>query len=86
MREPPADESVQLPLNAMKEQFSLSFVHMIASAAGCSIKSHATDYDGVDITISSSTEYSTYYCPEFELQLKATAQRDLLKTTTCHGR
>ncbi|WP_246267973.1 DUF4365 domain-containing protein [Acrocarpospora macrocephala] len=63
----------------MKEQFSLSFVHMIASAAGCSIKSHATDYDGVDITISSSAEYATYYCPEFELQLKATAQRDLLK-------
>ncbi|WP_246238418.1 DUF4365 domain-containing protein [Acrocarpospora corrugata] len=79
MIELPADEITQLPLNAMKEQFSLSFVHMVASAAGCSIKSHATDYDGVDITVSSSAEYATYYCPEFELQLKATSQHDLLK-------
>ena len=35
-----------LPLSAMKEQFSLGYVHMVASAAGFSIKNHATDYDG----------------------------------------
>ncbi|MFJ8965003.1 DUF4365 domain-containing protein [Lentzea sp. NPDC102401] len=68
-----------LPMTARQEQFSLAFVRMIAAAAGCSIKSHETDYDGVDITIASSTEYETYYCPQFELQLKCTTQHDRLR-------
>jgi hypothetical protein len=68
-----------LPLSAMKEQFSLGYVHMVASAAGFSIKSHATDYDGVDITIFSSAEYETYYCPQFELQVKCTSQRSVVQ-------
>jgi hypothetical protein len=67
-----------LPMNAKKEHFSLSFVHMIVYAAGFSVKTHETDYDGVDITIASSAGYSVYYCPEFELQLKCTSRRDLL--------
>lgn len=54
---------------------------MIVAAAGCSIKWHPTDYDGVDITIASSTEYAKYYCPEFELQLKCTTQHDRLRDT-----
>ncbi|GHH37965.1 DUF4365 domain-containing protein [Lentzea cavernae] len=66
-------------MTARQEQFSLAFVRMIAAAAGCSIKSHETDYDGVDITIASSTEYVKYYCPEFELQLKCTTQQSLLR-------
>ncbi|MCP2258195.1 protein of unknown function (DUF4365) [Streptoalloteichus tenebrarius] len=68
-----------LPRSARLEQFSLAFVHLVAAAAGCSIKSHATDYDGVDITIAASAEYETYYCPEFELQVKCTTQRELLR-------
>jgi hypothetical protein len=68
-----------LPLSAMKEQFSLGYVHMVTSAAGFSIKSHATDYDGVDITIVSSAEYETYYSPQFELQVKCTSQRSALR-------
>jgi hypothetical protein len=70
-----------LPMTARQEQFSLAFVRMIAAAAGCSIKSHETDYDGVDITIASSTEYVKYYCPQFELQLKCTTQHGLLRNT-----
>ncbi|MGZ3142213.1 DUF4365 domain-containing protein [Lentzea chajnantorensis] len=77
--EAPLDEG--LPFTARQEQFGLAFVKMIAAAAGCSIKWHATDYDGVDITISSSTEYVKYYCPEFELQLKCTTQHDRLRDT-----
>jgi hypothetical protein len=69
-----------LPMSARLEQFSLAFVRMVAAAAGCSIKSHETDYDGVDITIVSSTEYETWYCPEIELQVKCTAQHRLLRT------
>lgn len=67
-----------LPLSAMKEQFSLGYVHMVASAAGFSIKNHGTDYDGVDVTIFSSAEYETYYCPQFELQVKCTSQRGVV--------
>ncbi|MGO1051998.1 DUF4365 domain-containing protein [Crossiella sp. CA198] len=68
-----------LPVAARQEQFSLAFVRMVVAAAGCSIKSHDTDYDGVDITIVASAEYERYYCPEFELQLKCTTQHSLLK-------
>ena len=75
----PLDE---LPMSAKKEQLSLGFVHMIASAAGFSIKEHKTDYDGVDITIVSSAEYEKFYSPQFELQVKCTAQRELLNSDT----
>ncbi len=68
-----------LPMTARQEQFSLAFVRMVAAAAGCSIKSHETDYDGVDITIVASAEYTRYYCPEFEMQLKCTTQSRLLE-------
>lgn len=79
MRGSSADQATgRLPMNAAKEHFSLSFVRMITYAAGLSIKSHETDYDGVDITIASSAEYSIWAYPEFELQVKCTAQQDLL--------
>ena len=68
-----------LPLSAMKEQFSLGYVHMVASAAGFSIKNHSTDYDGVDVTVFSSAEYETYYCPQFELQVKCTSQLSVVR-------
>ncbi|WP_063048746.1 DUF4365 domain-containing protein [Nocardia arthritidis] len=69
-----------LPITARQEQFSIAFVRMVAAAAGCSIKSHETDYDGVDITIVASASYARYYCPEIEMQLKCTTQRRLLRT------
>jgi hypothetical protein len=68
-----------LPLSARQEHFALRFVRMIAATAGCWIKNHETDYDGVDITIASSATYETYYGPEFELQLKCTTQQHLLR-------
>ncbi|MFC8383576.1 DUF4365 domain-containing protein [Nocardia sp. NPDC057272] len=67
-----------LPINAQQEQFSVAFVRMVAAAAGCSIKPHDTDYDGVDITIASSVEYQTMYCPQIEMQLKCTTQHTRL--------
>ncbi|GLY79739.1 DUF4365 domain-containing protein [Actinoallomurus iriomotensis] len=68
-----------LPTTAMQEQFSVAFVHMIASAAGCSLKRHDTDYDGVDLTIRSSAEYEVYTGAEFDIQLKCTTQQELLR-------
>jgi hypothetical protein len=67
-----------LPQNERQQQFSLAYVRMVAAAAGCSIKSHETDYDGVDVTIVASTEYGRFYCPEFEMQIKCTRQHHLL--------
>jgi hypothetical protein len=69
-----------LPLTEMKQQFSLAFVNLVVAAAGCWIKCHSTDCDGVDITIASSAEYKTYYGPEFELQVKCTSRGDLLRS------
>jgi hypothetical protein len=74
-----ADPPDSLPLSAMKEQFSLAYVQMVASAAGFSIKTHSTDYDGVDVTIFSSAEYATYYGPQFELQVKCTSQSNVVR-------
>lgn len=75
----PGDPLDELPLNEKKQQFSLGFVHMVVSTAGFYVKEHRTDYDGVDITIASSAEYQTHYCPQFELQLKCTSQADIVK-------
>jgi hypothetical protein len=74
-----ADPSGGLPLSAMKEQFSLGYVQMVASAAGFSLKTHGTDYDGVDVTIYSSAAYVTYYGPQFELQVKCTSQSRVVR-------
>lgn len=71
-------ETGSLPITAQQEHFSVAFTRMVAYAAGFSVKSHEPDYDGVDITIVSSAEYETYYCPEIELQLKCTTQHHYL--------
>lgn len=68
-----------LPMTARLEQFSIGFVRMVAAAAGCSVKSHATDYDGVDITVTSSADYEVWHGAEIELQLKCTTQQGLLR-------
>jgi hypothetical protein len=68
-----------LPLSEKKQQFSLAYVGIVVAAAGCWVKHHATDYDGVDITIASSANYETYYGPEFEIQVKCTSRSDLLR-------
>lgn len=63
-----------LPLSASKELFSQAYVRMIAAAAGCSIRTHEADYDGVDLTVVSSMEYDDTFAPQFDLQLKCTSQ------------
>src|SRR5262245_54208890 len=68
-----------LPTTAMQEQFSVAFVHMIASAAGCSLRRHDVDYDGVDITICSSADYEDYVGAQFDMQLKCTTRSHLLR-------
>ncbi|MEU3341967.1 DUF4365 domain-containing protein [Streptomyces sp. NPDC006668] len=68
----------QLPMTAREEQISLAFTRMITYAAGCAVKTHDTDYEGVDLTITSSVEYKRILGPQFDLQLKATIQHSRL--------
>ncbi|WAU78353.1 DUF4365 domain-containing protein (plasmid) [Streptomyces sp. Qhu-G9] len=68
----------QLPMSAREEQISLAFTRMITYAAGCAVKTHDTDYEGVDLTITSSVEYKRILGPQFDLQLKATIQHSRL--------
>lgn len=75
----PGDPLDELPLSEKKQQFSLAFVQLLAAAAGCYLKDHRVDYDGVDITVAASADYDTYYCPQFEFQLKCTSQADIVR-------
>ncbi|GAB3488887.1 DUF4365 domain-containing protein [Nocardiopsis coralliicola] len=68
----------QLPMNARQEQFSVAFTRMIAYEAGCGVKYHETDYEGVDITITSAANYRFYQGAQLELQLKCTTQQHKL--------
>jgi len=67
-----------LPENERKQQMSLAFLQMIVTAAGCSLSDPKTDYDGVDITVRSSSDYPHSPCPFFDMQLKCTSQ-DVVK-------
>ncbi|WP_078900729.1 DUF4365 domain-containing protein [Streptomyces sp. SBT349] len=71
----------QLPMTARQEHFSLAFTRMVAYVAGCAVKTHETDYEGVDITITSSADYKRFYGAEFDLQLKCTTQKRYLAST-----
>ncbi|MFD6347600.1 DUF4365 domain-containing protein [Streptomyces roseolus] len=71
----------QLPMTARQEHFSLAFTRMVAYVAGCAVKTHETDYEGVDITLTSSADYLRFYGAEFDLQLKCTTQRRYLTDT-----
>jgi hypothetical protein len=64
-----------LPLNAMKEELSKSYLHMVASAAGMTIGEWKTDYDGIDSTVKSTVDYAgAAYAPKIDIQLKSTGQ------------
>lgn len=71
----------QLPMTARQEHFSLAFTRMVAYVAGCAVKMHETDYEGVDITITSSADYKRFWGAEFDLQLKCTTQQQYLTET-----
>lgn len=63
-----------LTLDQQKEQFSVAYVHAVASAAGCSIKDVKVDDDSVDVTVVSRIEGKKLHSPELNIQLKATSQ------------
>lgn len=63
-----------LPESQMKEQLSIAYLRMVASAAGCSTEQSSTDFNASDISVVSSAEYSMELFPGFEVQLKCTSQ------------
>jgi hypothetical protein len=66
-----------IPLSAMKEQFSLAFVRLVVSAAGFTILTRETDYDGVDLTIEAPGDHEWAWSPRFDLQVECTSQREV---------
>lgn len=72
------DGSRGLPLSAMKEQFSLAFIRLVVAAAGFTILTRETDYDGVDLTIEAPGDHEWAWSPRFDLQVKCTSQRELV--------
>lgn len=72
-----------LPLSAMKEDLSIAYVHMLASACGLTVGSWSQDYDGRDATLSSSVDYyPAMYGPKIDVQLKCTGQEAIDRVGT----
>lgn len=57
---------------AQKEQFSLAYVHAVASVAGFSLFSFNVDDDSIDIGIGATGYVGAVRSPRIELQLKCT--------------
>ncbi|MET9214827.1 MULTISPECIES: DUF4365 domain-containing protein [unclassified Nocardia] len=72
-----------LPLSAMKEDLSVAYIHMLASACGMTVGSWSQDYDGRDATLSSSVDYTPHmYAPKIDVQLKCSGQESIARADT----
>lgn len=68
------------PLSALKERVSMAYVEMIAATAGLTASEWRTDYDGFDVTLSSSHDYDPYdFGPKVDIQMKCTGQKTALR-------
>ncbi len=65
-------------LNLQKEEFSIAYVHAVASLANCSVTHTTVDVNGYDLTLSATDELNLPRLPAINVQLKCTA-RDLLR-------
>lgn len=72
-----------MDLSQQKEQFSIAFVHAVASAAGFKLFRCDVDDESVDITIGRTAGNGTIRSPRLDVQLKCT-KRDVLKTDGVH--
>lgn len=74
-----------IPTSAMKEEISRAYVHMVASAAGLTLGTWGTDYDGIDVTLRSKVDFggiSGCLGSELDLQLKCTGQESAVRDET----
>ena len=66
-----------LPLSAMKEELSMAYVHMLASATGLTLGTWSQDYDCRDASLSSSVDYPHIVNAGIDIQLKCTGRVDI---------
>jgi hypothetical protein len=68
--------------NEQKQQFSIAWVHAVAARAGYACQGTLVDDDSVDVTLAARGyvhHQAVVRSPRLEVQLKATAQQDLLR-------
>lgn len=70
-----------IPLSALKEQWSRATLDAIATPVAVDVSSWKTDYDGFDVTLRSDHDYgpSGVYGPKLDVQLKCTSQQSVLR-------
>jgi len=73
-----------MDLSQRKQQFSIAYVHVIATVAGCSLYKIMVDDDGVDLGIVARSKGMTRLAPHLEIQLKCSAQYTPCKPRQAH--
>jgi hypothetical protein len=68
-----------LPLSAMKEELSMAYIHMLASATGLTLGTWSQDYDCKDTTLSSRVDYPDLMNAGIDIQLKCTGREDVVR-------
>ncbi len=70
-----------IPLSAIKEQWSRATLDAIAAPVALDVSSWKTDYDGFDVTLRSDHDYGPtgVYGPKLDIQLKCTSQQRVLR-------
>lgn len=63
------------------EEFSIAYVHAIASVAGFAVERFHVDNDSADVTVRSDLKYPVVHNPRIELQLKCSSSLSVGLTT-----
>lgn len=64
-----------VPRNLQKEQFSLAYIHAVATVAECWLGKPAIDVDSVDVMIHGNVPGAPYEDPDIKVQAKCTSQK-----------
>lgn len=72
-----------MDINQHKEQFSLAYLHVVATAAGFKLSDPRVDDESVDVTVGQTGGEGTVRSPRLDVQLKCT-ERDVLREDGVH--
>jgi len=72
-----------MDINQQKEQFSLAYLHVVATAAGFKLSDPRVDDESVDVMVGQSGGEGTVRSPLLAVQLKCT-ERDVLREDGVH--
>jgi hypothetical protein len=62
-----------IPMNEIKQLLSVAYLRMVAAAAGVATLGWDSDYDGVDVTLSSGADFGGRVAMKMDVQLKCTS-------------